>query len=80
VGGGARRARRHARAVDEVSALALARLRDRTVDADRAATLHDLADQVVAGRLDAYRAAERLLGAAAPGGGLSAGATPTGPS
>jgi LAO/AO transport system kinase len=80
VGGGALRARRHARAVDEVSALALARLRDRTADADRGTALHDLADQVVAGQLDAYRAAERLLAATTAGGALSAGATPTGSS
>jgi LAO/AO transport system kinase len=81
VEGGALQVRRQARAVDEVTALALARLRDRTVDPLRGALLQDLAARVAAGELDAYRAAAQLLDAGvAQGAAVSAGATPTGPS
>jgi GTPase len=58
---GALRRRRHRRAADEVEAIALTALREKMGDLRCGSTLDDLAAAVVAGDLDPYAAADRLL-------------------
>jgi LAO/AO transport system kinase len=53
--------RRSERAAREVEAIALAALRERMGDVHGSAALGTLADQVVAGKTDPYRAADELL-------------------
>jgi LAO/AO transport system ATPase len=53
--------RRSERAAREIEAIALAALRERMGDVHGSAALGSLADAVVAGRTDPYRAAEELL-------------------
>jgi LAO/AO transport system kinase len=55
------RRRRVARAAREVEALALTALRDRLGDVGGPAALTALAEQVVAGKTDPYRAADQLV-------------------
>jgi LAO/AO transport system kinase len=59
---GQRARRRHRRAAAEIEALTLERVRVRIGDLDGAGGLADLADRVVAGELDPYRAADELVG------------------
>jgi LAO/AO transport system kinase len=59
---GQRARRRRRRAAAEIEALALERVRIRIGDLDGAGGLADLADRVVAGELDPYRAADELVG------------------
>lgn len=54
--------RRRRRAADEVEAIALARVRERFESGVGGADLGGLSDEVAAGRLDPYSAADRLLG------------------
>ena len=65
-GSGARVARRRARAAAEIEAIALEEVRSRIGDVRGATALPGLADRVVAGDLDPYRAADALLGSALP--------------
>jgi LAO/AO transport system kinase len=58
--GGLRR-RRHRRVVDEIEAIALVALRARMADLRRGTRLDDLAEQVLAGDLDPYAAADQLV-------------------
>jgi LAO/AO transport system kinase len=58
-GEGARR--RAARAAGEIEAIALTGLRERIGEVRGSAALAALADEVVAGRTDPHRAADRLL-------------------
>ena len=60
-GSGARAVRRRARAVAEIEAIALDQVRSRIGDVRGAGALPGLADRVVAGDLDPYRAADALL-------------------
>jgi LAO/AO transport system kinase len=53
--------RRSERAAREIEAIALAALRERMGDVHGSAALGSLADQVVAGKTDPYRAADELL-------------------
>ncbi|MFP5334603.1 MAG: methylmalonyl Co-A mutase-associated GTPase MeaB [Actinomycetes bacterium] len=55
--------RRHRRAADEVEALAVTALRERIGDLRHGRGLDELADRVVTGELDPYRAADRLVAA-----------------
>ncbi|UER55683.1 methylmalonyl Co-A mutase-associated GTPase MeaB [Kineosporiaceae bacterium SCSIO 59966] len=57
--------RRHRRAADEIEALAVTALRERIGDLRSGRGLDDLAEQVVAGDLDPYTAADRLVAAVA---------------
>ncbi|MFC5998572.1 methylmalonyl Co-A mutase-associated GTPase MeaB [Quadrisphaera sp. GCM10027208] len=57
--------RRHRRAADEIEALAVTALRERIGDLRSGRGLDDLAAQVVAGDLDPYTAADRLVAAVA---------------
>ena len=59
---GQRARRRRRRAAAEIEALTLERVRVRIGDLDGAGGLADLADRVVAGELDPYRAADELIG------------------
>jgi LAO/AO transport system kinase len=59
---GQRARRRRRRAAAEIEALTLERVRVRIGDLDGAGGLADLADRVVAGELDPYRAADELVG------------------
>jgi len=59
---GALNRRRVRRARDEVEAIALTGMRRRWADLAQGERLHDLAEQVVAGALDPYSAADTLLG------------------
>lgn len=68
-GSGARVARRRARAAAEIEAIALEEVRSRIGDVRGATALPGLADRVVAGDLDPYRAADALLGSALPAEG-----------
>jgi len=65
-GSGARAVRRRARAVAEIEAIALDQVRSRIGDVRGAGALPGLADRVVAGDLDPYRAADVLLETALP--------------
>ena len=65
-GSGARAVRRRARAAAEIEAIALDQVRSRIGDVRGAGALPGLADRVVAGDLDPYRAADALLGTALP--------------
>jgi LAO/AO transport system kinase len=65
-GSGARAVRRRARAVAEIEAIALDQVRTRIGDVRGAGALPGLADRVVAGDLDPYRAADALLETALP--------------
>jgi LAO/AO transport system kinase len=56
------RRRREQRAAAEIEAIALAALRERIGDVHGSAALGTLADRVVAGKTDPYRAADELLG------------------
>ncbi|WP_232235153.1 MULTISPECIES: methylmalonyl Co-A mutase-associated GTPase MeaB [Frankia] len=70
--------RRRRRAVDEISRIAFARLRERIGDLRPGAAIDQLADEVVAGGLDPHTAADRLLDealAAQAAVGLAAGHT-----
>jgi len=55
------RERRHHRAVAEIEALAVAKLRSRVKDPSSGTRIDDLADEVLAGRLDPYAAADALV-------------------
>ncbi len=63
---GARVVRRRARAAAEIEAIALEQVRARIGDVRGAGALPGLADRVVTGDLDPYRAADALLGSALP--------------
>jgi LAO/AO transport system kinase len=63
---GARAVRRRARAAAEIEAIALDQVRSRIGDVRGAGALPGLADRVVAGDLDPYRAADALLDTALP--------------
>ena len=65
-GSGARAVRRRARAAAEIEAIALDQVRSRIGDVRGAGALPGLADRVVAGELDPYRAADALLDTALP--------------
>ena len=65
-GSGARAVRRRARAAAEIEAIALDQVRSRIGDVRGAGALPGLADRVVAGDLDPYRAADALLDTALP--------------
>lgn len=54
--------RRTRRAADEIEAIAVQAIRSRMGDLHSGSSLEDLADGVVAGRLDPYAAADRLVG------------------
>jgi LAO/AO transport system kinase len=60
---GGLQARRARRARDEVEAIAVTALRERFGDLHGHADLDSLAQEVAAGRLDPYAAADRLLAA-----------------
>jgi LAO/AO transport system kinase len=64
--GGERRRRRLARAEAEIEAITLERVRSRIAELRGTATLPGLAERVVAGQLDPYRAADELMGAVRP--------------
>jgi LAO/AO transport system kinase len=68
-GSGERAVRRRARAAAEIEAVALEEVRSRIGDVRGATALPGLADRVVAGDLDPYRAADALLGTALPADG-----------
>jgi LAO/AO transport system kinase len=53
--------RRQARARDEITAIALGELRQRTGQLPGASRLDELAERVCAGKLDPYTAADELL-------------------
>jgi LAO/AO transport system kinase len=77
---GALARRRRRRAAVEIEAVVTAELTRAIGGLGDGTRLDDLADQVVAGELDAYRAADELLvdlGATAAGPAVSGGATPT---
>jgi len=63
---GARAVRRRARAAAEIEAIALEQVRARIGDVRGAGALPGLADRVMAGDLDPYRAADALLDSALP--------------
>ena len=65
-GSGSRAVRRRARAAAEIEAIALDQVRSRIGDVRGAGALPGLADRVVAGELDPYRAADALLDTALP--------------
>jgi LAO/AO transport system kinase len=66
---GARAVRRRARAAAEIEAIALEQVRARIGDVRGAGALPGLADRVMAGELDPYRAADALLDSALPAEG-----------
>ncbi len=66
---GARAVRRRARAAAEIAAIALEQVRARIGDVRGAGALPGLADRVMAGELDPYRAADALLDSALPAEG-----------
>jgi LAO/AO transport system kinase len=66
---GARAVRRRARAAAEIEAIALEQVRARIGDVRGAGALPGLADRVMAGDLDPYRAADALLDSALPAEG-----------
>ena len=68
-GSGARVVRRRARAAAEIEAIALEEVRSRIGDVRGATALPGLADRVVAGDVDPYRAADALLESALPAEG-----------
>ncbi len=61
-------ARRRQRAEHELEQVLLARLRERVGELRAGASFADLADELVAGSVDPYEAADRLLDAVAPAG------------
>jgi LAO/AO transport system kinase len=71
---GARARRRRARAAAEIEALALEQVRSRIGDVSGMGALPGLADRVVAGELDPYRAADVLLETVRPVSGDARGA------
>jgi LAO/AO transport system kinase len=60
--------RRHQRVVHELEQVLLARLRERVGELRAGASFADLADELLAGSVDPYEAADRLLDAVAPAG------------